>query len=298
MERNNVLTLTFKEINKGDIPLVGGKGANLGEMYNSGFPVPPGFCITATAYDHFLELSGIRNEINEILEGLDVDNNNALQSASKQIQIIIQTEQMPGELSQVITRAYEAMYKSQYDLPKSVGMFVNAARDPPFVAVRSSATAEDLPQASFAGQQASFLNIKGTKDLLDAVKNCWASLFTARAIFYRVKNNFEHFKVKLCVVVQKMVDSTKSGVAFSVDPMAENSEKVIIEAGWGLGEAIVSGSINPDHYVVDKNTWKISEKKLMKKDFMIIRDPSGKNKKIYLDEPKCSAQVLADEDIV
>lgn len=298
MDKNQAMILTFKEINKGDIPLVGGKGANLGEMYNSGFPVPPGFCITATSYDKFLDLTKIRDEIKEVLTGLNVDDNNALQSAAKQVQTIIKTEQMPGELATLITRAYEDMYKSKYDVPKSVGMFINAARDPPFVAVRSSATAEDLPQASFAGQQETFLNIKGTKDLIDAVKNCWASLFTARAIFYREKNNFDHFKVKLCVVIQKMVDSTKSGVAFSVDPMTENPEKIIIEAGWGLGEAIVSGSINPDHYVVDKTTWKILENKIMKKDFMIIRDANGKNKKIYLDEPKCSNQVLADDEIV
>jgi len=297
-EKEKALILNFKEIHKEDVPLVGGKGANLGEMYNSGFPVPPGFCITAYAYEKFLEETSIKDEIKEILSNLNVDDNDSLQSASKQIQTIIVTEEIPSEIANAIVKAYEGMYKSQYDLPKSVGMFINAAREPPFVAVRSSATAEDLPSASFAGQQATFLNVKGEKELLEAVKKCWASLFTARAIFYREKNNFDHFKVKISDVVQKMVDSTKSGVAFSVDPISEDRDKIVIEAGWGLGEAIVSGAINPDHYVVDKNTWKIIDKKISKKDFMITRDPTGKNKKIYLDEPKRSSQVLSDEEII
>ncbi len=298
LDKKHALILNFKEINKEDIPYVGGKGANLGEMYNSGFPVPPGFAVTAYAYEKFLEITGIKDEIKEVLSDLNVDDNDSLQSASKQVQTIIRAEQIPDEISSAIVKAYESMYKSSYDLPKSVGMFINAAREPPFVAVRSSATAEDLPGASFAGQQATFLNVKGGDDLLEAVKDCWASLFTARAIFYREKNKFDHFKVKICVIVQKMVDSTKSGVAFSVDPITEQPDKIVIEAGWGLGEAIVSGAINPDHYVVDKDDWKIIEKKIMKKDFMIIRDPSGKNKKIILDEPKRSSQVLADEEII
>jgi len=298
LEKSQALILSFKEINKEDVGLVGGKGANLGEMYNSGFPVPPGFCITAHAYDVFLDKTGIKNEIKEILTGLNVDDNDALQSASRQIQTIITTEEIPQEIANAIVKAYESMYKSKYDLPKSVGMFINAVREPPFVAVRSSATAEDLPSASFAGQQATFLNVKGAKDLLEAVKNCWASLFTARAIFYREKNNFDHFKVKIAVVVQKMVDSTKSGVAFSVDPISEDKNKIVIEAGWGLGEAIVSGAINPDHYVVDKINWEIVEKKIAEKDFMIIRSPEGKNVKIELDEPKRSSQVLTDDEII
>ncbi len=298
MEKKDELILNFREIHKEDIPFVGGKGANLGEMYNSGFPVPPGFCVTAHTYSEFLRRTGIKDEMKEILQGLDVDDNNALQSAARKIQTIIMTEQIPDEISSAIVKSYENMYKSKYDLPKAVGMFINASRTPPFVAVRSSATAEDLPTASFAGQQETFLNVKGEKDLLDAVRKCWASLFKARAIFYREKNNFDHFKVKLCAVVQKMVDSAKSGVAFSVDPISEDTDKIVIEAGWGLGETIVSGSINPDHYVIDKNSWRIVDKKIMKKDFMIIRDPSGKNKKIILDEPKRSSQVLYDDEII
>ena len=297
-DKSKAIILTFRDVHKEDVPLVGGKGANLGEMYNAGFPVPPGFFVTAYAYEKFLEDTGIKNDIKDVLQNLNVDDNDALQAAARKIQAIIETEEIPEEIAKPIMKAYENMYKSKYDLPKSVGMFINAVREPPFVAVRSSATAEDLPTASFAGQQATFLNVKGEKNVLNAVRKCWASLFTARAIFYREKNNFDHFKVKLCAVVQKMVDSTKSGVAFSVDPFSENKDVIVIEAGWGLGEAIVSGSINPDHYEVDKRSWKILKKEIREKDFMIIRSPEGNNKKIYLDEPKRSSQVLADDEII
>jgi pyruvate,water dikinase len=297
-DKSKAIILSFRDVHKEDVPLVGGKGANLGEMYNAGFPVPPGFFVTAYAYERFLEITGVKDEIKEVLKDLDVDDNDALQAAARKIQAIIETEEIPEEIARPIEKAYEGMYKSKYDLPKSVGMFINAVREPPFVAVRSSATAEDLPNASFAGQQATFLNVKGEKNVLDAVRKCWASLFTARAIFYREKNNFDHFKVKLCAVVQKMVDSTKSGVAFSVDPFSENRNIIVIEAGWGLGEAIVSGSINPDHYEVDKNSLKIVKKEIREKDFMIVRAPEGNNKKVYLDEPKRSSQVLSDDDII
>ena len=299
MEKENALILTFNQINKNDVPLVGGKGASLGDMYNSGFPVPPGFCVSAKAYEKFIEETGIRDEIKEILENLDVDDNRALQSAAKQVRTIIRTEKIPDDIASEIINFYEKMYKSKYEVPESVGSLVNSSRIPPFVAVRSSATAEDLPEASFAGQQSTYLNVKGEEELLEAVKNCWASLFTARAVFYREKNNFEHFKVSICVIVQRMVDSTKSGVSFSVDPISEDENKVIIEAGWGLGEAIVSGIVNPDHYVVDKSTWEIIEKKVHKQNIYITRDIyTGKNKKLELDEPKRSSQVLEDDEII
>ncbi len=299
MEKQNALILTFNQIDKNDIPLVGGKGANLGEMYNSGFPVPPGFCVSAKAYEKFIEETGIRDEIKEILENLDVDDNKSLQSVAKQIRTIIRTEKVPEDIASEIINFYEKMYKSKYEVPESVGSLVNSSRVPPFVAVRSSATAEDLPEASFAGQQSTYLNVKGVEELIEAVKNCWASLFTARAVFYREKNNFDHFKVSLCVIVQRMVDSTKSGVSFSVDPISEDENRVIIEAGWGLGEAIVSGIVNPDHYVINKNNWEILEKKVHKQNLYITRDiATGKTKKLELGEPKRSSQVLEDDEII
>jgi len=292
------LILSFNELGKTDIPYVGGKGANLGEMFNAGFPVPPGFVVTAYTYKKFLEITGIRGEMEEILKDLDVDDTHALQSAANQIQTIIRAEQVPEQLGRAISEAYNGMYLNKYEIPIKAAQLINAAREPPFVAVRSSATAEDLPQASFAGQQATFLNIKGAKNVVEAVKDCWASLFMARAIFYRAKNNFDHFKVLIAVVVQRMVDSTKSGVGFSVDPSTEDKNKIVIESAWGLGEVVVSGQVNPDHYEVSKSDWEILDKSIMKKDFMIRKDPSGKNVKIMLDDPKRSAQVLTDDEII
>jgi len=297
-DKSEKFILFFNEIYKSDIPLVGGKGANLGEMYNNGFPVPPGFVITAKTYKKFLEETNIKGEMQEVLQNLNVDDTHALQSAANQVQTIIRSETVPQYMAKMITEAYESMYLNKYAVPIKAAQMINAQREPPFVAVRSSATAEDLPQASFAGQQATFLNIKGSKDVVEAVKDCWASLFTARAIFYRAKNNFDHFKVLIAVVIQKMVDSTKSGVAFSVDPSTEDTNTIVIEAGWGLGEAVVSGSINPDYYAVSKKDWELIDKKLMKKDFMIRRDPAGKNVKIMLEEPKKSAQVLTDDEVI
>lgn len=297
-DKSQKLILDFKEIYKQDVPLVGGKGANLGEMFNAGFPVPPGFVITASTYKKFLEETGIRQEMEDVLRGLNVDDTHTLQSVANQIQTIIRAETVPAHLAKTISDAYEGMYLNKYAVPMQASQMINAQREPPFVAVRSSATAEDLPQASFAGQQATFLNVKGSKNVVEAVKDCWASLFTARAIFYRVKNNFDHFKVLIAVVVQRMVDSTKAGVAFSIDPFSQDKTKIVIEAGWGLGETVVSGEVNPDYYGVSKASWDIVDKKIMRKDFMIRRDPAGRNVKIMLEEPKRSAQVLSDDEVV
>ncbi len=288
----------FKELSKDDVAVAGGKGANLGEMYNAGFPIPPGFVVTAQAYRDFIEKTGIKEEIKEILSNLDVDDVKSLQKAARDIQAIITAEEMPEEIKREIIAAYKSLYLPTYDLGEH-NYLISAMREEPFVAVRSSATAEDLPQASFAGQQATFLNVKGANNVVEAVKKCWASLFTARAIFYREKNNFDHFKVLIAVIVQKMVNADKSGVAFSVDPITEDPNLIVIEAGFGLGEAIVSGQVTPDHYVVDKRDWSIKEKKVEYKKLMIVRDPiTGKNKKVMLDESKAKEQVLTDEEIV
>ena len=297
-DKSTRLTLNFKDIRKDDVALVGGKGANLGEMYNSNFPVPPGFCVTAYAYKLFVDRAGIEDEIREVLSGVDVDNNDSLQSAARQVQTIILTEQMPEEVKAAVRQAYEAMYKNPYEIPSQAAALINAQRAPPFVAVRSSATAEDLPTASFAGQQATYLNVKGSESLIEHVKKCWASLFTARAIFYREKNNFDHFKVLIAVPVQKMVDASKAGVAFSVDPISENPDNIVIEAGYGLGETVVAGKVNPDHYIVNKNTWEIVNRKINTKTMMIRRSPEGRNIEIRLEEPKSTSQVLRDDQIV
>ena len=288
----------FKEIHKEDIPSAGGKGANLGEMYNSGFPVPPGFVITANAYKDFIEVTNIKKEIQEILDKIDYDNYDSIVKAAKDIQTLIKTEEIPKDIKFEIKSAYDSMYKTSFELPKKAMDYINAIRTPPFVAVRSSATAEDLPNASFAGQQETYTNVKGDENVIEAVQKCWASLFTPRAIFYRHKNNFDHFKVLIAVIIQKMVNSDASGIAFTVDPVSENPNLMVIEAGFGLGEAMVGGEVTPDHYVIDKRDFKIVEKKINKKDFMIIRDPSGHNKKVYLDERTANSQVLTDSQII
>ena len=288
----------FKEIHKEDIPSAGGKGANLGEMYNAGFPVPPGFVITSNAYKDFIEVTGIKKEIQEILDKIDYNNYDSIVKAAKDIQVLIKSEEMPKDIKLEIKSAYDSMYKTSYELPKQARDYINAIRTAPFVAVRSSATAEDLPNASFAGQQETYTNVRGDENVIEAVQKCWASLFTPRAIFYRHKNNFDHFKVLIAVIIQKMVNSDASGIAFTVDPVSENPNLMVIEAGFGLGEAMVGGEVTPDHYVIDKRNFTIVEKKINKKDFMIIRDPSGHNKKVYLDEHTANSQVLPDSQII
>lgn len=292
----------FTELDKKSISVAGGKGANLGELTRAGFPVPPGFVITAQSYKHFLDTTGIRDEINEILSTLNVDDNDELQKASKKIRSIIITESVPSEVKSEIVKAYENLtLGNKFDglSGKALDLVKVNKNKEPFVAVRSSATAEDLPQASFAGQQETFLNIKGSDRVIEATKECWASLFTARAIFYRVKNNFPHDKVLIAVIVQQMIDSEKSGVAFSIHPATGNKDEVVIEAGWGLGEFIVKGVINPDNYIVDKNSFTIKSKIIKKQSKMLTRDPlTGKNIEVEIPEQKQEKQVLDDEQVI
>src|SRR3989344_1671937 len=292
--------LWFNEISKEDINMAGGKGANLGEMYNLKLPVPPGFVVTSDAYKYFLERNGIDKEIYRILDGLDIDNPQAIMNASEKIQRIILNTEMPDEIKSEIVENYDNLNIDEglKNLGGSALSLVKAGKDPVFVAVRSSATAEDLPDASFAGQQASFLNIKSNKNVIEAVKKCWASLFTARAIFYRVKNNFEHDKVFIAVVVQKMVNSDKSGVMFTVNP-STNENEILIEAGFGLGEAIVGGEITPDMYRVDKEKLGIKEIKVNKQDWMYTRDErTGNTIKKELYEEDKDLQVLNKSEIL
>ena len=237
----------FKSIDKQDIPLVGGKGANLGEMVKAGFPVPPGFAVTVPAYELFLEHNELASQIKNILKVTNVQNPEELAQASRKIQKIIVSGKVPDELARDVLKAY-----------KTLSGFLKQA----LVAVRSSATAEDLPTASFAGQQATFLNIKGEANLVNAVRECWASLFTPRAIFYREENKIPHEKVKISVIVQKMLQSVVSGVAFTIDPVTNQKDRIVIEAIWGLGELIVQGAVVPDRYVVQKETFSLHSKEV------------------------------------
>ncbi|MCS7092311.1 MAG: phosphoenolpyruvate synthase [Patescibacteria group bacterium] len=250
------LVLFFKDITKHDIAIAGGKGANLGEMVNANFPVPNGFAVTVSAYELFLEHNGFANEINSILKNTNVENSEELQAASEKIEKIVARGEVPVEVIKEVAKAYK----------KLSGFFKKS-----LVAVRSSATAEDLPGMSFAGQQATFLNVKGENNLLLAIRDCWASLFTARAIFYRTQNKIPHEKVKISVIVQKMVQSDVSGVMFTIDPVSNDKDRIVIEAVWGLGEMMVQGSVVPDHYVVQKDTFAILSKEISDQSIQLIK---------------------------
>lgn len=241
------LVVDFKDIDKDSLSLVGGKGANIGEMVKNGFPVPGGFAVTVPAYDLFLKENDIAKKIYEILEIIDVEDPTQLEDASKKIQKLINASKFPADVFKDLAKSYK----------KLSGRLTHA-----LVAVRSSATAEDLPGMSFAGQQATFLNIKGETNLQIAVRECWASLFTPRAIYYRISNKIKHEKVGISVLVQKMIQSEVSGVMFSIDPVNSLKDRIVIEAVWGLGEMIVQGSVIPDRYVVQKETFAILSKEV------------------------------------
>ncbi len=283
MKQTNKSVVWFNEVNKEDIPLVGGKGANLGEMTAAGIPVPQGFIVTASAYFDFIEKTGIRDRIKSILDPVNVHESRQLQDAAAQVQEIIKQAPMIPELAKEIESAYAQMGSG-------------------LVAVRSSATAEDLPEASFAGQQATFLNIEGGAEVVKAVQNCWASLFGARAIFYRQEQGFEHFKVGIAVPVQRMVQSEAAGVMFTVEPNTSDLSKITIEAVLGLGEMIVSGDVTPDHYLVDKQSETIIKKEIKKQEWKLVKagKPTAEdpNIKINLTPLEQAAQKITDEEII
>jgi pyruvate, water dikinase len=274
----------FEELKKEDVDIAGGKGANLGELTRAGIPVPPGFVITAATYQKFMDETGISAEIMDILNALDVNDNKQLQSSAKKIKNIIIESEIPDEIRNIILEAYNALCH-------------RIGKENAFVAVRSSATAEDLPEASFAGQQDTYLNVKGPEDLMNYVRKCWASLFGARAIFYREENNFDHAKVYIAVVVQEMVDAEKAGVMFTVHP-STGEEKILIEAAWGLGEAVVSGTVTPDTYWVDKTTGEILEQQISEKNIMFQKESeAGQTIKVPVPEDLKNKQVLTSDEI-
>lgn len=276
--------LWFNQVTMSDVNQVGGKGASLGEMVQNNFPVPNGFVVTSEAYFNFVKSTGIQKTILAKIDSINVEQTAILENVTKEIRILIRKTPMPDDIKQEILESYDKLNEIENNKANT------------FVAVRSSATAEDLPEASFAGQQDTYLNIIGKDSLIDAVRKCWASLFTARAVYYRKKQGFETEKVGLCAVVQKMVDSEISGIMFTADPTG-NLEEIVIEAGFGLGETIVSGSVTPDNYIVTKNNFDLKNKKINYQDFMLIRE-SGKNVEIKLGETKATLQKLSDEKII
>lgn len=283
MPNKPALVLPFSKIRKEDIPYVGGKGANLGEMYSFGIPVPNGFVITVEAYQNVIEHNALQPVIREIIRQTEVTNQKELEKSAIKIQRLIQTADIPKELVEEIFNSYKNLKPGDTN---------------PLVAVRSSATAEDLPDASFAGQQESFLDIKGESNLIQAVRKAWSSLWGARAIFYRATKGFDHFKVFLAIPVQLMVQSEVSGVIFSINPVTGNKNQVVVEAVWGLGDYMVQGVVNPDHYIINKSDFSIHSRQFVPQTIMEVHDyPSGvKEVKVpnkYINTPK-----LTDEQVI
>ncbi|MFB6217443.1 MAG: phosphoenolpyruvate synthase, partial [Candidatus Aenigmatarchaeota archaeon] len=274
----------FQDVNSEDVDLVGGKNASLGEMINEmNVPIPPGFATTSEAYELFMEQADIEEEIRNIIESRDVDDVNQLKEAGSRVRELIRNSDIPEELKKDIKHKYR-------ELGEKLG------EEDPNVAVRSSATAEDLPTASFAGQQETYLNVSGLEDLYDSIKKCIASLFTDRAIHYREDKGFDHFKVKLSVGVQEMVNSLSSGVLFTIDPDSGFEKVVFINGGWGLGELVVRGDINPDEYVYFKPTHKMIYRELGEKEKEIVRE-DGKNVEREVEEERRNEFVLSEDEV-
>jgi len=283
MKKDGKGLVWFDEVDKNDLSLVGGKGANLGELTKAAIMVPPGFIVTTESYFLFVDESGLHQKIGEILEPLNPDDSEQLSQVSAGIKEVIANATMPQRVADEIREAYG----------KLGGL----------VAVRSSATAEDLPEASFAGQQRTFLNVQGEEEVIAAVQACWASLFEPRAIFYRHEQGLDHLKVGIAVPVQRMVQSEAAGVMFTVEPLT-NEDKIAIEAVYGLGEAIVSGEMTPDLYLVNKGDFGILEKRIAKQDWQLVKSPEGggdieeANVKLPVSEAVQEEQKISDDEIV
>ncbi|MBD3254721.1 MAG: phosphoenolpyruvate synthase, partial [Candidatus Lokiarchaeota archaeon] len=271
--------LWFEDIEEDDLDAVGGKGLNLGKMVSQDFPIPPGFTITSKVYFDFIEETGIKSKIKNILSELDIEKTDELQEASEKIENLILQEDFTEEVKNTFLNEFEKLKDDSEET---------------YLAVRSSATAEDLPGASFAGQQDTYLGVD-KKNYIESIKKCWASLFTARAIYYRENNDFDHMKVGIAVIVQKLIDAEVAGVAFTKHP-STGEDVVIIEAGLGLGEAVVSGSITPDTYEVDPDGWRIKNKEISNQSFKVIRE-NNTTKEVELSKNEGNKQKLTDDKV-
>ncbi|MCX8204295.1 MAG: phosphoenolpyruvate synthase [Candidatus Nezhaarchaeota archaeon] len=279
--------LWFEQLGKHDIAKAGGKGANLGEMLRAGIPVPPGFVVTAQAYQHFIEKADIKDKIYQVIKEKikHPDDPREYEEVSTEIRGIIESTPIPPEVEEAIRLSYR-------ELSARIG--VGEA----YVAVRSSATAEDLPDASFAGQQETYLNVRGEEELLRKVVKCWSSLFTPRAIFYRQQKGFPHEKVLMSVVIQKMVNSKSAGVIFTIHPVTGDHSKIVIEGSWGLGEGVVSGSVTPDRFIVDKSTLKIVEEQIAEKVVEYVHDPeTGRTVRTSVPPERRKQPCLSPEEV-
>ncbi len=272
----------FADLSRDDVPYAGGKGANLGEMTAAGLPVPSGFVVGAPAYAAFCDEGGLRTRIEERLSGLDVDDNEALGAAASDVREMVESEPVPRWLADAIESAYAELAGSSGDAP---------------VAVRSSATAEDTESASFAGMNETFLNIKGGDAVVDAVRRCWSSLFGARTVFYRAKRGFGQADMDIAVVVQNQIQATRAGVMFTIDPASGAEDRLVIEGSFGLGESVVSGSVSPDRYVVDKQSLAIITRDVRRKELIIEGTPDGGTVTRELSDEDAMRPVLSDEEV-
>ncbi len=276
--------LWLGEAESTDIDAVGGKGASLGELTDAGLPVPPGFVVTADTYRRFLQTAGIETELFEEILATDADDSVAIAEAARAARELIRETSVPETVRDDIIAAYRELGSQTAD------------RGEPFVAVRSSATAEDLPDASFAGQHETFLNVTEA-DLIDRIRECWASLFAERAVHYRTNQGFDHETVDIAVVVQQMVDAEKSGVLFTRHP-SSGDRQMIAESAWGLGEAVVSGAVSPDHYVISPETATVVESTITDKKQQMIKDPeTGETTLEAVSKDKRTTRVLSDAEI-
>ena len=286
MKREEAYVLWFDELRREDVELVGGKSSSLGEMTSStDVPVPYGFATTAHAYRHFMEETGLEDRIRqEIAKLTDVDNTALLREVTANIRSMIVEQEMPQDLVDAIAKAYD-------ELGDKVG------EADPFVAVRSSATAEDLPDASFAGQQDTYLNVKSADVVIQKVKECYASTFTERATYYREKQGFDHLTVALSAAIQMMVFSKAAGVMFTVDLVTGDDDNIIIEGSYGLGEYVVQGTVTPDNFVIDKNTLEIKGRMVNEKPIMLVRKPEGDVVEEEVPAELRNEQAITDEQI-
>ncbi|MFA5023963.1 MAG: PEP/pyruvate-binding domain-containing protein [Patescibacteria group bacterium] len=268
----------FSQLSKKDVGEAGGKGASLGEMTGAKIPVPPGCVILAAAFDRFLEETDLKQEVEAQLKKINYQDVNSVDRYSNVIRDLIAQAEMPADLAEDIKTEFKKLKTK-------------------FVAVRSSATAEDSSSASWAGELETYLNTTD-KTLLLNVKKCWSSLFTPRAIFYRHEKKLLKTKVSVAVVVQQMVDSEISGIAFTVHPVTQDKNQMIIEAGYGLGEAIVSGSITPDSYVLDKRDYSLLDINIAVQERQIIKGANGGTKWVKVLKNKGEKQKLSGQQIV
>lgn len=279
---------SFKDLTINDVPLVGGKCASLGEMVRAGKNVPLGFAVTVNAYKQFVMETGIDQKIREAMSEHGLNNNTdvSFHEAAKIIMPLVKATPIPNSIREAITVAYNEL--SEKYGTKDV-----------MVAVRSSATMEDAADASYAGQHETYLNIVGLENVLERIKECWASLFSAPALHYRSSKDIEPDEALMAVAVQKMINSRSAGVAFTVDPVTGDTSKIVIEGAWGLGEGVVSGNVTPDHFSVDRNTMEILERWISPKTIHYVRDPeTGETVVRDVEKFRQNLPCINDEEII